>query len=103
MNLAPPYLVRFTPTGLDQSRTLLVRARKAGVWDRVSTAFREIERELVSRPSEWGDPVSHYQAAKIRMYRCLYDEIAVSYGVHDTFPVVWVTRVAAVLDHPLRG
>jgi hypothetical protein len=47
--------------------------------------------------------VNHYLAAAIRTYRRLYDELAVSYGLHDTRPIVWVTRIAAVLDHPLRG
>lgn len=97
-----PFRVRFTPTGRNQMRSLLVRAAAAGLWDRVAGALRQIENELSTRPREWGDPVSNYPAAALTTYRRLHDDLAVSYAVHDTEPVLWITRAVAVLDHPLR-
>jgi hypothetical protein len=72
-----------------------------GVLTRVRLAIQQIEGHLELHPITWGDISHHLRKLQISVYNRIHDELSVTYAVHDTERVVWLTRIAPILGHPL--
>lgn len=101
MSAGQPYQVRYSGQIRELVRELHARARSIGVGARLARALREIEGHLELNPTNWGDPLKHLAHMRITIYRRLHDGLSVEYGVHDTEPYVWLSRIEPVLGHPL--
>ena len=101
MSALGPFRVLYSGSAKDLVRELLSRALSLGIGDRVMRCLREVERNLESNPHVWGDPIRHKDHARISIYRRVMDDLCVEYGVHDTEPYVWLSRIEPVLGHPL--
>lgn len=96
-----PFTVRFTEPARALAGMLIRRSQRWGLAIRFTTALKAIERELVSRPMTWGEERHRYAAAKLIAYHVIHDQLHILYTVHDDEPLVWITHLVPVLDHPL--
>lgn len=72
-----------------------------GVYQRFRQSLQEIEGHLEFDPISWGDPTFELKSLRLQMYRRIHDDIAVEYGVHQTDPIVFLSKIVPVLGHPL--
>jgi hypothetical protein len=55
-----------------------------------------IDERLRSSPREFGEPVYRLPALSLQVYQAVLRPVAITYGVHDKLPIVFV-RVAPLL------
>jgi hypothetical protein len=96
-----PFQVRLTEAARVCVARLLRRSQRSGLADRFTAALTAIEDALVTRPTTWGEERKRYPAAKLAAYHQIYDQLHVTYVVHDEQPFVWITHLTPVLGHPL--
>ena len=96
-----PFTVRLTEPARAAVALLIRRARRYGLAARLSAALMWIEQTLIDRPLAWGEPRRHYDGLRVTALHQIHDELHVVYTVHDAEPLVWITQIAPVLDHPL--
>ncbi len=96
-----PFTVRLTEPARAALAILIQRAQGFGLGDRLSAALMWIEQTLIERPLAWGEPRRHYDGLRVTAFHQIHDQLHVVYTVHDSEPLVWITQLAPVLDHPL--
>ena len=84
-------------------RYLLRRAEVYGVQGALRHSLTEIDRGLRNDPRAWGDPFLNLPTLRSVVYRRIFDQLKVTYTVHDNFPYVWLNGIIPVLRHPLLG
>jgi hypothetical protein len=96
-----PFEVEFTRAQLRRIQELSARAVALGIGGAFAADLRAISERMRVSPRDWGDPIYTHPALQLIVYRGLHDRIAVTYGVHDRLPLVFVRDVRPILDHPL--
>jgi hypothetical protein len=96
-----PFRVSLTEPARASVTLLIRRAQRFGLAVRLSAALTWIEQTLIERPLAWGEARRHYDGLRVTAFHQIHDGLHVVYTVHDTLPLVWITHLAPVLDHPL--
>jgi hypothetical protein len=95
----------FTPTYaagvLELLRGWGLVAGRVGLWDQYLAALREVERQLRTRPREWGDPTHNFHGLAMVGYQRYTPVFIVRYAVHQTHPLVFVREVVLTPGSPL--
>jgi hypothetical protein len=97
-----PYMVSFAAGLLDLIREWGGEALEFGVALEYTTALREVERELGTRPREWGDPLFDYHKLALTACQRYTPVFVIRYLVHQTQPVVFVREVVLTPGSLLR-
>jgi hypothetical protein len=85
-----------------QIEGLLRIADQRGLRALLLGALREMRERLQSNPREWGDPYKNYPSLNAVRYgrTILPAQLRVSYSVHDTERIVWISSLRALHDSP---
>jgi hypothetical protein len=96
-----PFTVRMTEPARAEIALFLARAQRYGLSAPLSAALRYIEQALVQRPLTWGEERRYFRGLRVTVLHQIHDRLHVVYAVHDTEPLVWISHLVPVLDHPL--
>lgn len=92
----PAFVVTFRPGLLDRLRRWAAVAQRFRAGAAFLSVLREAERDLRTRPQEWGDPLYSLRQLSLTVYGRYAPPLLLRYAVHDTQPVVFVQDVAFV-------
>ena len=102
--MPPPESFTVNGVGLfpQQLERLLRIADHRGLRSVLLGALRELRQELQLHPREWGDPYQNYRSLNVVGYEraILPVKLRVSYSVHETERVVWISSLRALHDSP---
>jgi hypothetical protein len=96
-----PFEVEFSRAQLRRIQELSSRAVALGIGREFAADLRVMTERMRVAPRDWGDPMYTHLALQLIVYRGLHARIAVTYGVHDRLPLVFVRDFRPILDHPL--
>jgi hypothetical protein len=96
-----PFDIELSTAQREKIARLNRRAIGMGLGPAFVDDLRSIFERLQKSPREWGDPLFHFKELKMIMYRGIHAKISVTYGVHDRLPLVFVSRIDLILNHPL--
>jgi hypothetical protein len=96
------FRVSVTDTVRLQFSVLQRRALLFGVKGRVLDPLDEIDRQLRTNPRDWGEPKLHLRGMGVVVRVGFHDRIRVSYAVHETLRMVFVSGIEPELVHPLH-
>lgn len=106
MNPGPSrFTVGLVGKAVGQFERLTEWAEQLDLPEVLAAAFRQIFEELETRPREWGDPSHNYRALDATGYQraVLPAGLWVEYAVHNSDPLVWVSKVVVLEDSPFAG
>ena len=104
MNTDPArlYRISFLQPARERIKRCAQAATGLGIAQEYAATLRVILDRLAREPAEWGDPYKRLHAAKLLIYKRLYNGLYVEYAVHEEARVVFVRDCRPVLDHPLK-
>lgn len=106
MNPTPPrFTVSVVGEAVGQFERLAERAEQLDLREALVIAYRFITNTLKTRPREWGDPIHNYHGLNATGYKQAILSVGswVEYAVHNTGPVVWISRLIVLPDSPFAG
>lgn len=68
-------------------------ANLVGLREAVNTQVREMQVQLATDPTGWGDPFRRLKHARLRVYRRVMPLMTIIYAVHITANMVWIREV----------
>lgn len=98
-----PFKVEFSGNQKEILRQLARRASEAGYAPQFASELNAIREKLERSPRDWGDPLFPLHALQLMVYRGVHARLAVTYGVHDRLPIVFIRDFKPILDHPLAS
>lgn len=90
-----PFDVVYLQIALHQFRELFHRAKMAGLAQQVLDAGKDIDKQLRDDPIGFGDPAFPLHHLKLQVFGRAVTPVYVSYAVHETERVVFVTSFRA--------
>src|SRR5262245_12413785 len=96
-----PFDVSLSQNLRDEIDGMRQAAESMGIGERFLVDLAEVIDFLERSPREWGDPLNNLPAMKLKMYRGIHAKLSVTYGVHERIPIVFVSKVKPILNHPL--
>ena len=102
---SPQFTVGVIGKAVEQFEQLTARAESLELQELLRAVVRLIVETLRTRPREWGDPVRNYRGLNATGYKqaILPAGLWVEYAVHNTDPLVWVSKVVVLEDSPFAG
>jgi hypothetical protein len=97
-----PYKVVRAEAVRERLRQLREVAGEASLLEQYVEAIRAIEVHLIEHPLEWGDPLYRLPHLDLVMYRGIYWDIAVVYGVNEAERIVFIKEYDLLPRSPLR-
>lgn len=73
-----------------------------GVKDRVLEALEEIDRQLRTKPREWGEASSTFRGLRMTLHTGFHDRIRVDYAVHESAFEVVIRNIEPEFGQPLH-
>ena len=100
MSNAEGFRIDLAPAFRDDIRILMLRAIRKGQLADLISALQELERQLVTDPVGWGDPLNNYPHLGLVAFRRLQGPLIFKYAVDRLHKIVYVRRA---LPLPGRG
>ena len=95
------FTVTFAAGLSDRLRGWGILAGRVGLGPEYLAALREVERQLRTRPREWGDPVHNFHGLGMVGYQRRTPTFIVRHAVHETHPLVFVRQMVLTPGSPL--
>ncbi len=79
-------------------------AEQRGLRELLKEVLNEILIHLETHPFEWGDPYTNYRGLNAVGYEVTLgtSSLRIAYAVHNTQPVVWVSRIIPLSGSPFH-
>ena len=102
---SPRFTVGLVGKAIPDLEQLTARAEALDLRELLATVFRHIIETLEAHPREWGDPIHDYHGLNATGYKhaILPAGLWVEYAVHNTDPLVWISRLIVLKDSPFAG
>jgi hypothetical protein len=98
-----PFKIDYSTNQAEFIQRLVNKALALGYGQQFATELRAITDKLERTPRDWGDPLFPLHALQLMVYRGIHARLAITYGVHDRLPIVFIRDFKPILDHPLAG
>lgn len=96
-----PFEIELSQVQREHIEDLIRKSIASGIGPAFRADLLHVFERLRESPREWGDPLLSLKKMKMIMYRGIHAKIAVTYGVHDRLPLVFVSTIDLILNHPL--
>ncbi|MBP3957757.1 hypothetical protein J8F10_21100 [Gemmata sp. G18] len=102
---SPRFSVGLVGKAVEQLEQLTARAEQLDLRALLAAVYWQIIQSLETRPREWGDPFHNYRALDATSYSraILPAGISVEYAVHNTKPLVWISKLIVLEGSPFAG
>ena len=100
---APPYEFGCSAALAERIQRMIDVALAHGFGPDLEYSIAFIVDQLINDHRGWGDPVRRLQHAKLIEYHGRFENLLAIYAVHDRIPIVFLSALTPMPDHPLFG
>lgn len=102
---SPRFTVALVGKAVAHLEQLTERAERLGLQELLAVVYRHVIDTLETRPREWGDPDRDYHGLDATGYHkaLLPAGLWVEYAVHNTEPLVWVSKLIILEGSSFAG
>jgi hypothetical protein len=99
---SPRFTVGLVGKAVEHLEHLTIQAELLDLRELLTAVYGHIIETLETRPREWSDPFHNYRGLNATGYQraILPARLWIEYAVHNTDPVVWISKLIVLEDSP---